>query len=90
LTESLPMGALRAIGGHEQSHTLYYLAREAIDPPENLKKMVFPFLEESYKQIEEFKEKNSCAEYAGLGFLDLMRWLRLVFLQDCALLINMV
>lgn len=68
MTESLPMGALRAIGGQEQSHTLYYLAREAIDPPENLKKMVLPFLEESYKQIEEFKEKKQLCGVCWLGF----------------------
>jgi hypothetical protein len=90
LNDVLPLGMLRSLAGFTQSHTNYHISREQIVPPPNLQLLVFPFLENSFQEIESFMSLNSCSEFAGLGFLKLMMWLRIVFLQDSSILINMV
>lgn len=83
LDSVLPMPGLRALSGCGQGSKDYFLARGEVIPSESLQKMVFPKLEASIAEWNFSAEKD----LAGKGFLNLLDWLRIVLLQDAAVLL---
>ena len=43
--QKLPLQALRIMAGHDRKKGLYYLPRSGVQPPEELAKLIFPFIE---------------------------------------------
>jgi hypothetical protein len=77
--------AMRVAAGFTQDRSTVFYPRD-IQPPDSLLRKVFPFLDESILQYKGSAEQ--CM--AGKDFLELMLFLRVVFLQDTAILIRMV
>jgi hypothetical protein len=76
---------LRVLAGFEAEKGSYRLERDLIDPPEELEKLIFPWVEESFKEVCDLLfEKRYDSEHSGYGFLNLLKLLRRVFLQDAA------
>lgn len=75
---SLPKQAIRSIAGFTTSPGNYHIYRAAIEPPEELKRKVFP-------DIESWKDKFELGlvqeDTAGPNFLELLAHLRTVLLQ---------
>ncbi len=66
--------------------TVYYLPRASLAPPDELIQQIFPALDEWKIQ---HKEGNNCQKnYALDGNLRLLSWLRIVILQDAAVMID--
>jgi hypothetical protein len=83
---ALPMPGLRALAGSTQGLKDYYIARAELIPPEELQKLIFPGLEQSILEWEQSSERD----IAGKGALNFFSWLRVVILQDAAVLIRKV
>jgi len=84
-SRSLPYDVMRVLAGFHQDPLSYSLKRDVIEPPNELKTKLFPWVEEGFEQINQLltsKEKES--EHSGLGFLRMLDYLRKVFLQDAA------
>ena len=77
--------AMRVAAGFTQDRSTVFYPRD-VKPPDSLLRKVFPFLDESIRQYTGSSQK--CL--AGKDFLELLIFLRVVFLQDTAILIRMV
>jgi hypothetical protein len=71
----------------------YFLPRAEIVPPERLSRMVWPWVEEWEEHFGLCSQRRNWAEggldeddVAGEGFIKLMKHLRLILLQDLAIL----
>lgn len=86
----LPRKAMRALGGYPVQQGHYWLDREQQQPPVALAQQVFPHVE-SYIEKLKLAAKNNQAEtdLAGLGFLKLLQFLRVVLLQDSVQLMKL-
>ena len=85
----VPWEAVRTLAGFPPEPKQYYLPRSLIKPPEELRKQVFPLIEQSLNQIATYLTNDSShTEFAGISFLGLMDYLRDVILQDAALMLN--
>ena len=62
----------------------YYLNRECLIPPEELQRQIFPLLEETEVMNNARLERDQ--DIAVRCFMDLLRWLRIVLLQDVVFL----
>ena len=62
----------------------YFLDRECLEPLEQLKKLIFPNLEDTRAAILAMPER--CRDVAAQAFLDLLEWFRVVLLQDAVFL----
>src|SRR5947207_10885452 len=62
----------------------YYLDRECLIPPEELQRQIFPRLEETEAMNNARPERNQ--DIAVRCFMSLLRWLRVVLLQDAVFL----
>ena len=69
--------AARMFAGHGKERGNYFLEREALDPPGELRKQIFPHLEESLQHIQSGGEDR-----AAEAFLTACDWFRTVLLQD--------
>ncbi|EIE88996.1 hypothetical protein RO3G_13707 [Rhizopus delemar RA 99-880] len=79
----LPVDAIKVLAGFTTRKGDYFINRGSIEPSEELRKMVFPWIE--YWR-EKFYRKEVEDDIAGPNFLDLMDYLRTVFLQDSVVL----
>lgn len=79
--------AQRVLAGFLQDRSSVFWPRATIVPSERLQRKVFPFLE---KAIEEYNDSGDQQCKSGIGLLTLFRCLRVVFLQDTAILIEKV
>jgi hypothetical protein len=77
----MPMKALRVMAGHSEKKDLFFLPRSGVTPPEDLQKKIFPFIEEAL-------EKTESNRVTTMEFLRLLKRLRIIILQDSAVLIN--
>ncbi|KUF78719.1 Acyl-CoA synthetase family member 2 [Phytophthora nicotianae] len=77
--------AMRALSGHPPKSRFYFLERASVDPPLELQRLVFPEVEHCQKQILDGNWEDNLA---ARGFLDLLLYLRVVLLQDCAVLLD--
>ncbi|KAJ9419092.1 hypothetical protein QL093DRAFT_2353957 [Fusarium oxysporum] len=89
----LPRQFMRIVAGFSASPGDYFLARAAHEPPYVLQKQLWPWIEEWEPRFEA-RARRQCWAEGGLddddlaadGFLKLMRRLRIVLLQDLAVL----
>ena len=89
----LPRQFMRIVAGFSASTGDYFLARAAHDPPAVLQAQLWPWIEEWELRFEARARRLSWAQggldeddLAADGFLKLMRRLRIVLLQDLAVL----
>jgi hypothetical protein len=80
----LPMKVMRGIAGFTENGGMYYNPRTVVEPPEELKYMIFPFADQSLKEVEEAKARDGKERYTAVYFLRLLIRLRTVILQDAA------
>lgn len=76
--------AARMFAGHGKESGRYFLEREALDPPDELRKQIFPHLEGSLQHIRSVGEDR-----AAEAFLTACDWFRTVLLQDATELMAM-
>ncbi|KAG6997435.1 hypothetical protein FocnCong_v013424 [Fusarium oxysporum f. sp. conglutinans] len=89
----LPRQFMRIVAGFSALPRDYFLARAAHEPPYVLQKQLWPWIEEWEPRFEA-RARRQCWAEGGLddddlaadGFLKLMRRLRIVLLQDLAVL----
>ena len=74
----LPRNFMRAAAGFDQAGGQFFLDRALIDPPEALAAQVFPWIDRY--------QTNMPPDLAAGGFLALLEYLRVVLLQDMAVL----
>jgi hypothetical protein len=79
--------SMRAMAGFPPNeHGLYYLPRACLNPPSDLSKQIFPWLEEWERR---HREHIDCEpNIALIGFLRMIRYFRDVILQDAAVMID--
>ena len=84
---------MRIVAGFSASPGDYFLARAAHEPSQALQKRLWPWIEEWEPRFEARARRQRWAEgglddddLAADGFLKLMRRLRIVLLQDLAVL----
>ncbi|MEA2203145.1 MAG: hypothetical protein QOI89_3920 [Solirubrobacteraceae bacterium] len=89
----LPLKFLRKMAGFTASEGSYHIARAGHQPPAGLLLQVWPWIEEWDRRFAARAEKRRWKEgglddedLAGAGFLQLMKQLREVLLQDLAVL----
>jgi hypothetical protein len=89
----LPLKFLRKMAGFPASEGSYHIARAGHQPPAGLLLQVWPWIEEWDRRFAARAEKRRWKEgglddedLAGAGFLQLMKQLREVLLQDLAVL----
>eukprot|EP00474_Spongospora_subterranea_P007594 CRZ08052.1 hypothetical protein [Spongospora subterranea] len=84
----IPWECVRVLAGFSADPKQYYLPRALLDPPEHLRKLVFPGLEASQQQVASLLSSGvRKTEIAGQSFLSLLDHMRTVILQDSAILI---
>lgn len=84
---------MRSMAGFGLEAGRFYLPRARHEPPGSLLQQIFPWVEEWEQRVLLFKQKKSWDE-GGLGqedkalegFLGLLKYLRVVLLQDMAVL----
>ncbi|KAG2214157.1 hypothetical protein INT45_002647 [Circinella minor] len=81
---SLPKQAMRALAGfYSQKAGAFWLPRSAVDPPQELQRLIFPKIEYWENMFERGAVQK---DLAGPNFLVLLKYLRIVFLQDSVVL----
>ena len=87
----LPMKAIRAKAGFHQAGGMYFNTRTVVEPPESLRKCIFPWLEESLKKVRDFNasQERRVPCKTALQFLKLLDYLRTVALQDAASMLEL-
>ena len=76
----LPMKAMWVMGGHPEAKGSVFLPRAGVQPPENLQKRIFPFVETAITSIR----TDGSTYQTALAFLNVLKRLRVVLLQDVA------
>lgn len=89
----LPRQFMRVVAGFSGSSGDYFLARAAYDPPYVLQKQLWPWIEEWEARFEARARRQRWAQgglddddLAADGFVKLLRRLRIILLQDLAIL----
>jgi hypothetical protein len=80
---ALPRAAIRTMAGFPPEAGQYYLKRANTEPCELLQRQIFPWIEEYLNGVVEY-EKTLAVQ----GYLRLLKFLRIVVLQDAAVLIE--
>ena len=86
--DCIPWEAVRALAGFSPTNLLHTNPRESVIPPEELQLLIFPQLEQSFQQIDDFVIAKNETELAGRSWLRLLKWMRIVILQDAAILMH--
>lgn len=83
-SSKLPMKGIRGKASFIAANGMYFNPRTVLEPPDDLKRQVFPFLE----KLEESLLASSDGEtrYTALHFVRLLKTLRSVALQDAAVM----
>lgn len=79
----LPRKYIRTVSGHDLEGS-FFLARNTVQPSESLKGTVFPWVDEDMANFERDSSSYE-GEVVCKGFLRLMQYMKIVFLQDSAL-----
>jgi hypothetical protein len=80
----LPRKFMRIVSGHALEGT-YFNARDTIQPPDELKRQVFPWIDNDLMALQN-DTRGYERSISERGFVRLMDYLKIVFLQDAALL----
>lgn len=82
LDKTLPLETIRALSGFpSKKKGRLFWPRNSLLPPDSLQKKIFPWIENGEKQVIEMIRIEK-TEFSGTGFLKLMKYLRVVILQD--------
>ena len=80
----VPREALRVLADFpKETRNTYFLPRSMVEPPEALQKQIFPELE---TYLQKFSDGKIDSEITAVSFLKLLKYLRVVFLQDVVLI----
>lgn len=82
----LPMRCLRAMAGFDESGGMHYSPRVAVEVPNELKNAVFPWLEDSIGELNEFELQYDVSKPTARQFLKMMSLLAPVLIQDVAVI----
>ena len=86
-SNNIPRQALRIMAGQDRNSGGFYLSRERLDPPLELKQLIFPRLQESIELVDALPHgSHTRSTYASLELFD---WFRTILLQDAVILIDM-
>ncbi|KAE8238773.1 hypothetical protein A4X06_0g8631, partial [Tilletia controversa] len=77
---------VRALSGFHIEGGDHYLPRTLLDPPASLTSKLWPQLDEAEASVRSRHATGGQKDEAALAFLEVMRWLWVVLLQDAALL----
>ena len=85
---TLPNTDLLVVAGCMKSPTSYILPRSCVPPPHALTASVLPWVEPELEKIRAWNVGNSVqlSDMSAQGVLEALLWLKIVFLQDMALL----
>jgi hypothetical protein len=88
LDKTLPLESIRALAGVvlPTKGTMFW-ARNSIIPPDALLAKVFPWIEKGELQVQESIRLHK-TEYSGSGFLKVLKYLRIIILQDAVAYMN--
>ena len=89
-SSKLPLKPLRVMAGHNEKKGLFFLPRSGMQPPDDILKAIFPFIEAA----EQLSERSSGVSERSSGatlraFLKLLKYLRVVICQDVATMLSM-
>jgi hypothetical protein len=85
-SKQMPMKIIKSRAGFVKADHYHFNPRTAVMPPANLQKMIFPWIEEAKDQL---LQKDPLGQRrTALAFLSLMEQLRVVILQDAAVLMD--
>jgi len=76
----LPREAMRVLAGFNKDPGNYFLRRDCRDPPISLQCQIYPSIDEMLQRHEE--EDGVEINLAAIGFLKLLKELRIIFIQD--------
>ena len=76
--------SMMALAGFDKSKTTYYLKRDILEPPESLKNLLWPIIDEWRRKLADNQIEQPCSSLHY--FLDALVHLRKVFLQDAVFL----
>ena len=86
-SNNIPRQALRIMAGQDGSIGSFYLSHECLDPPAELKQLIFPRLQESRELVGTLSAGSYTRSiYASL---ELFEWFRTVLLQDAVVLTDL-
>ena len=88
-SNKLPMKVIRSRAGYQQADGLYFNPRTAIEPPEELKKLVFPWLDNARASFDAKVESEGLKRPTADAFLYFMEDLRTIILQDAAVIVEL-
>jgi hypothetical protein len=82
---------MRTMTGFREERGSFYLPRAKIDPPESLQRQIWPEIDNWLAKYEEFNPRATDnaverPDLAGAGFLRLLKYLRVVILQNSVVL----
>src|SRR6266498_975963 len=80
---NFPRKYMRVVAGHHH-HGQYFLSRASVTPPQKLIALIFPNTDRDYANLSRGGDYEP--SLSGRGFLNLIKYLRTVFLQDSVLL----
>ncbi|KAL9937844.1 hypothetical protein V8E36_003389 [Tilletia maclaganii] len=83
---SVTLGPIRALSGFAVGGGDYWLPRTILDPPTTLSTKIFPWVEGKVDAVKSRASNGGESDGAALQFLDMMKYLRVVLLQDAVLL----
>ncbi|KAE8181933.1 hypothetical protein A4X03_0g8874 [Tilletia caries] len=63
-----------------------WLPRALLEPDASLQQQIFPFVESEEAKVRQRHKDRGEEDYAAVNFLQLLKWLRVVLLQDAVLL----
>ncbi|CAD6889532.1 unnamed protein product [Tilletia caries] len=82
----IAISPVRALAGFNADGGDYYLPRTLIDPPSSLCDALWPQAAREEAAVRARHASGGQVDQAAISFLDLLKWLRVVMLQDAALL----
>ena len=80
----LPMKIMRVMGGHSAQKNVFHMPRSEVKPSDDLQRQIFPFIEPLELELASSPVSHPTAS----AFLTLLKRLRVVILQDAAILLD--
>ena len=85
-SSNIPFQALRVIAGFSKDQGVHWNPRMHLLPPQHLQLMVFPFVECGFAQLNTLPVRARQEKVTAISFLEMMKNLRVIILQDVACL----
>ena len=78
------MKALQTMAGFVDADGMYFNPRTAVNPPEEIEKMIFPFVETSLEHVTAVCNCDGIDNHTAISFSKLLKVLCKAVLQDAA------